>query len=81
MTKELGATHALNGKEVDVVAEVKQITGGSHYAVETPGVPPVVNQSLNALRPLFGTVHAVKLNTNFDTWTVIFYAPAIGITQ
>ncbi|UUN13130.1 MULTISPECIES: hypothetical protein [Idiomarina] len=60
MTKELGATHALNGKDVDVVAdvvaEVKQITGGSHYAVETPGVPPVVNQSLNALSPLFYSV-------------------------
>lgn len=53
LAKELGATHTLNGKHVDVVAEVKQITnGGSNYAVETTGVPPVVKQSLNALRPL-----------------------------
>ena len=50
---ELGATHALNGKKVDVVQQVKSITnGGSHYAVETTGVPPVVKQSLQALRPL-----------------------------
>ncbi len=53
LAKELGATHVLNGRHVDVVAEVKAITnGGSHYAVETTGVPPVVKQSLNALRPL-----------------------------
>lgn len=53
LAKELGATHTLNGRNVDVVAEVKAITnGGSHFAVETTGVPPVVKQSLNALRPL-----------------------------
>lgn len=50
---ELGATSVLNGREVDVVAEIRTLTGGgSHYAVETTGVPQVVRQSLNALRPL-----------------------------
>lgn len=53
LAKELGATHVLNGKEVDVVTEIKEITGGgTEYAVETTGVPPVVRQSLQALRPL-----------------------------
>ncbi|MCK9506337.1 MAG: NAD(P)-dependent alcohol dehydrogenase [Porticoccaceae bacterium] len=53
LAKELGATHTFNGKEVDVVAQVKNLTGGgSHYAVETTGVPQVVKQSLNALKPL-----------------------------
>lgn len=48
LAKELGATHTLNGQEVDVVAQIKQITvGGSHYALETIGVPQVVKQSLN----------------------------------
>ena len=61
LAKELGATHTLNGKEVDVVAQIKQITmGGSHYALETTGVPQVVKQSLNALRPL-GTVAIVGI--------------------
>ncbi|PCM44096.1 NAD(P)-dependent alcohol dehydrogenase [Marinobacter sp. ANT_B65] len=61
LAKELGATHIFNGKNVDVVAEVKKLTGsGSHYAVETTGVPPVVKQSLNALRPL-GTVAIVGI--------------------
>ena len=50
---ELGATHAFNGKQVDVVKEIQAASsGGTHYAVESTGVPPVVRQSLNALRPL-----------------------------
>nr|WP_298415067.1 NAD(P)-dependent alcohol dehydrogenase [uncultured Halomonas sp.] len=53
LAEELGATHSFNGKNVDVVEEVKTLTeGGSHYAVETTGVPQVVRQSLHALRPL-----------------------------
>lgn len=53
LAKELGATLALNGKHVDVVKEIKEaIGGGTHYAVETTGVPPVVRQSLHALGPL-----------------------------
>ncbi|MGB6406907.1 MAG: NAD(P)-dependent alcohol dehydrogenase [Planococcus donghaensis] len=53
LAKELGATHTLNGKNVDVVEEIKKITnGGTHYAVETTGVPPVVKQAIHALRPL-----------------------------
>lgn len=53
LARELGATLALNGKQVDVVAEIKARTrSGSHYAVETTGAPPVVRQSLHALRPL-----------------------------
>ena len=53
LARELGATHALNGKKVDVVEEIRQASkGGVHYAVESTGVPPVVRQSLHALRPL-----------------------------
>lgn len=53
LAKELGASHTLNGKEVDVVKEIQRISGGgTHYAVETTGVPPVVRQSMHALRPM-----------------------------
>lgn len=53
LAKALGATHALNGKQVDVVKEIREASGGgTHYAVETTGVPTVVRQSLHALRPL-----------------------------
>ncbi|MGM8897294.1 MULTISPECIES: NAD(P)-dependent alcohol dehydrogenase [unclassified Psychrobacter] len=66
LAKKLGATHTLNGENVDVVTEVKKITdGGSHYAVETTGVPIVVKQSLNALRPL-GTVAIVGITPEMN---------------
>ena len=59
--RELGADYALNGAEVDVVEEIGKATGaGTHYAVETTGVPAVVHQSLAALRPL-GTVAIVGI--------------------
>lgn len=61
LAKELGATHVLNGKEVDVVKEIKEITGGGvHYAVETTGVAPVIKQSIHALR-VSGTVAIVGM--------------------
>lgn len=53
LAKELGASHVLNGKTADVVNEIKTASdGGTHYAVESTGVPPVVRQCLHALRPL-----------------------------
>lgn len=53
LAQELGATHTLNGKEVDVVEEIRKASGGgTQYAVESTGVPPVVRQCLHALRPL-----------------------------
>ena len=51
LAMELGATHVLNGKEVDVVEEIKKITnGGVPYAIETTGVSPVILQSIHAMR-------------------------------
>ena len=53
LAKELGATHALNGKNVNVVEAIRSASGGgTHYAVESTGVPAVVRQCLHALRPL-----------------------------
>ncbi|MEK4274568.1 NAD(P)-dependent alcohol dehydrogenase [Paenibacillus sp. FSL R7-0026] len=62
LARELGATHALNGKEVDVVKEIKEITnGGAHYSIETTGAVPVVKQSIHALR-ILGTVAIVGMS-------------------
>lgn len=53
LAKELGATHAFNGLKTNVVEEIKKLTkGGNKYAIDTTGVPPVVRQCLQALRPL-----------------------------
>ena len=47
---ELGATHAINGKTEDVVARIREITGGAgaSYAVDTTAVPAVVENLVNA---------------------------------
>lgn len=53
LAKELGATHIFNGTKGDVVEKIKEVTnGGTKYAVDTTGVPLVVRQCLQALRPL-----------------------------
>ncbi|SDJ86373.1 NAD(P)-dependent alcohol dehydrogenase [Sediminibacillus albus] len=70
MAKELGATDVLNGKEVDVVEEIRRITGGgTNYAVETTSVPALARQSVQALKPL-GTsaVVGVTQETEFNVF-------------
>ncbi|WP_172370104.1 NAD(P)-dependent alcohol dehydrogenase [Sporosarcina jiandibaonis] len=53
LAKELGATHVLNGKDVNVIEEIKKITkGGTNYAVDTSGVAALARDSVLALRPL-----------------------------
>ncbi|MEN1926897.1 NAD(P)-dependent alcohol dehydrogenase [Luteimonas qiangzhengi] len=66
LARELGATHAFNGRKVDVVEEIKAASGGgTRYAVETTGAPPVVRQSLHALRPM-GTVAIVGVTPQME---------------
>lgn len=49
----MGATYVINSKHADVVKEIKEVTkGGTHYGIDTTGVPIVVRQGLQALRPL-----------------------------
>ncbi|GGH42332.1 zinc-binding dehydrogenase [Microbacterium album] len=51
LATELGATEALQADEVDVVAAVKEITGGGvSHAFEVIGVPDTVGQAMDALR-------------------------------
>lgn len=51
LAKELGATHTINGKEVDTVEEVHQITGnGAEYVLEATGVPALILQGIRSLR-------------------------------
>lgn len=61
LAKELGATHVLNGKEVDAVEEISKITnGGAQYAFDTTGVPDIVLQSIRCLA-VDGTVAVVAV--------------------
>ena len=51
LAKELGATHVINGSKVDTLEEVRKITGsGTHYAMDSTGVPSVIRQALAGLK-------------------------------
>ena len=53
LARELGATHTVNGGEVEVVEELGRITGGGpDYALETTGVPQGLRLAVDALAPL-----------------------------
>lgn len=52
LASELGATHGINAASGDVVARIKEITGGgATYALDTTGLPAVIRQAADALAP------------------------------
>ncbi|PPU38714.1 NAD(P)-dependent alcohol dehydrogenase [Xanthomonas arboricola] len=69
LAKELGATHTINSREVDVIETVRQITGGgADFALESTGRPEVLGQGIEALGGLgtIGVVGAPKLGTKAE---------------
>lgn len=52
LAKELGATHAINGKTEDLIDQVKRLTGGegADIAVEVVGATVTIQTAINALR-------------------------------
>lgn len=69
LARELGATHVINSREVDVVEAVRGITGGgANFALESTGRPEVLAQGIEALggRGVIGVVGAPKLGTKAE---------------
>jgi aryl-alcohol dehydrogenase len=53
LARELGATHALESRGAETLAEIRKITGGgSHFALETSAVPEVFRLAVDGLRGL-----------------------------
>jgi len=48
---EFGATHTINGREGDVAAQIKEITGGAgvNYALECAGAPAMVSTMFDSM--------------------------------
>ncbi|MFP6847285.1 MAG: NAD(P)-dependent alcohol dehydrogenase [Pseudomonas sp.] len=66
---ELGATHAINSRDTDVVAAVREITGGGvNFALESTGRPQVLRQAVDTLGGLgvVGVVGAPPLGTTAE---------------
>ena len=56
LAHKLGATHAINSKSSDAVAEIlKLCKGGADYAIEATGIAPVMRQALACVRSQGGT--------------------------
>ncbi|MFE5774223.1 NAD(P)-dependent alcohol dehydrogenase [Streptomyces sp. NPDC056485] len=56
LARELGATATVQGGDDDIVEQLRELTGGgTQYALDTTGVPEVINTAIDALRPT-GTV-------------------------
>ncbi len=52
LARSLGATHVVDGKAGDVVAQVQAVSGPIDYAFDTTGVPAVILGAVTALRQL-----------------------------
>src|ERR1051325_5300977 len=53
LARELGATHALESRGAETLAEIRKITGGgAHFALETPAIPEVFRLAVDSLRGL-----------------------------
>lgn len=51
MARSLGATHCINGRDNDVVAQIHAITdGGSDFAIDAVGAVPVIRNTVAATR-------------------------------
>lgn len=70
IAKELGATDTINSMNEDVIERVKEITGGkgAQYALETTGVPVVVNSAIKSLanKGEMATVAVSKKSVEID---------------
>jgi aryl-alcohol dehydrogenase len=62
---QLGATHVINSKEQDAVAEVRKLTGGADFTLDCSGRPAVLRQAIDSLGILgtCGIVGATKEGT------------------
>lgn len=71
LSKELGATHTINSKEVDLKEAIMELTDGRgvNYSVDTTGVNPVVRSAIEVLA-VGGTIAPVAASQNMEINTI-----------
>ena len=83
--KQLGATHTINGTDpANVAPLIHEITGeGSQYALDTTGVPAVINEAINNLRPtgICGLVGAQQGDLVLDPMALAVGKTVTGILE
>jgi aryl-alcohol dehydrogenase len=86
LAKELGATHAINPRDTDPVAAIREITGdGAQFSLECTSIPSVFRQAVDCLRltGVCGLIGAAPLGTEvtFDMNTIMFGRTIRGIIE
>ncbi|NYH14953.1 zinc-binding dehydrogenase [Paraburkholderia bryophila] len=87
LAKELGATHTVNSREVDMIEAIREITGGGvDFALESTGRAEVLSQGIETLGRLgaMGVVGAPPLGTlaQFDINSLLLNGRTIrGIVE
>lgn len=87
LAKEVGATHVINSRNVDVIEKIKEITGGqgANYAMDTTGVPAVIETALRSLtiKGVLATVAVslkdITINPTVDL--VTFSRTIVGVIE
>ncbi len=51
LAQELGATHVLNALQLEVAPRLRKLIGAVEHAVETTGVPGIIDQAVKSLGP------------------------------
>jgi transketolase C-terminal domain/subunit/Zn-dependent alcohol dehydrogenase len=71
LAKEMGATHFVNPNRVDPVEEIKRITQNNlDFAVESIGIPAVMDQALQVVRNQGGSVVIIGNAPFGQTWNL-----------
>lgn len=71
LSKELGATHTINSKNIDLKEEIMKLTDGKgvNYSVDTTGVNPVVRSAIEVLA-VGGTIAPVAASQTMEINTI-----------
>lgn len=71
LAKEMGATHFINPARANPIEEIKKIQPqGLDYAIESSGIPDVMNQALESVRSQGGTVVIIGNAPFGKTWNL-----------
>jgi aryl-alcohol dehydrogenase len=84
LAEELGATHTINARDVDVAAELRRITGrGVNYVFETSGRKEMLQHAVNSLAQLgqVGLVAAAGSDGTVEVSKLVLGKLVRGIVQ
>lgn len=86
LARELGATHAINAREEDAVARIREITGGGvDFSLECTSVPKVFRQAVDCLGipgtcGLIGST-AIGTEASIDIGSFLFGRTVFGVVE